>query len=86
MYYRIIEIKEPHKKSKFIPQYKKKCWSSNWNNIMNDQLFIDSSFCCERYKKRTDKTIYNKTDAELLIIEFKNYMLDDKYNMIIHKM
>lgn len=85
MYYRILEIKESYKKSKYIPQYKKNYWSTNWNNIMNDQ-FINSTFCCERYKKRTDKTIYNKTDAELLIIEFKNYMLDDKYFVKIHKM
>lgn len=84
MKFRIIEIKEPHNQSKYIPQYKKKYWYFKWNNIIDDE-FLKSVFCNNEFKNRSDKIIWSKFDAEKLIREFKTYIEDKSSHRKIHK-
>jgi hypothetical protein len=80
MKFRIIEIKNPHCRPMFKPQYKQFVF---WNNI-SDTFFARSIFNNTTFLKWDSRCVDTEVEANTVIKEFKEYLESKSAYAITH--
>jgi hypothetical protein len=80
---RIIEVKRPHTRIMFVPQYKNSGWFSRWRDLSSSN-FSTTIFCHTDFIGFGKRYVSSYREAKECIDDFKEYLKSKSVYMKIH--